>query len=148
MHYLRAKKKNILIGEDNLGDIALIKQILKELNFEGETHTQQTGPKIRDYLLCEGDFADRDIRQQPTLVLLDLNIPQMSGLQVLQKIKTHRDTCRTPMIMMSSGPHPKDIADAYRYGCGGFLIKPYDYDDFRAQIAATLAFWGQGLWEE
>lgn len=141
----RPKRQTVLIGEDNLGDISLLRQIFKEIKFKGDVQTFKIGPQIRDYLLCEGEFAEHDISRPPGLVLLDINIPKLSGIKVLEQVKRNPATCRIPIIMMSSGPHPADVREAYRLGCAGFLMKPYDFDDFRNIIDLSLQFWLQDL---
>lgn len=130
----------ILIADDNLADIVLIKTILEEIEFAGTLKVVSTGREALQYLQSRIDsFPMRS--QRPSLILIDLNMPVMGGMELLKALKSDARTSMIPTVILSTSDRNDDIEKCYALGAGGYIIKPLNYELFKEKISATLAFW-------
>lgn len=129
---------DILLVEDNPGDVNLIKRIFDDRELPGRIHTVRRGDEALDWLHRRGDF---DEAPQPDLVLLDLNLPSTSGYTVLEEIKGHPQWRRLPVIMLTGSPSEEDIVHLYDGGANAYLLKPTDPEEFGDLLERFVNFW-------
>jgi CheY-like chemotaxis protein len=139
--------KRILIAEDEEADVLLMRIVLEEFGLEAECAVVHDGQEALDYLYCRGAYADRP-RGNPELMLLDLKLPKVSGLQVLREMRTDGQFGTVSVVVFSSSLDEKDKAEAFSYGVKDFMVKPMNFDTFRMiikQIISTYILSGGGI---
>lgn len=129
---------NILLVEDNHGDVRLIEQAFETRDLPGTLHTVQTGDEALDWLYQRNDFAEAP---RPNLVLLDLNLPATSGHEVLEEVKTNSRLKRLPVIVLTSSQSETDLIEAYEKSANACLIKTVDPEEFADRIQSFVDFW-------
>jgi CheY-like chemotaxis protein len=132
---------DILLVEDDPADAELAKRSL--LNHERKLRivVMRDGAEALDFLFCRGDFAKRDIRQTPYVVLLDLKLPRISGHDVLRAIKNDERTKCIPVVVMTSSDHESDLLECYRGGVNSFVQKPIEVTKFREAMQQLGKYW-------
>lgn len=130
----------ILLVEDDPVDVQLM---LRELEKDGPSRTEvaRDGEEALDFLFCRGVHASRSLNHPPTLVLLDLKLPKVDGLQVLREIKAREETQAIPVIALTSSREEKDLVECYRLGVNSYIQKPVDFQKFRDTIRAIRDYW-------
>jgi two-component system, response regulator len=130
----------ILLVEDDPLDVQLM---LRELDKDskGEIEVVRDGEEALDFLFCRGAFAHRSLSNPPKLVLLDLKLPKVDGLQVLREIKARPETQAIPVIALTSSREEADLVECYRLGVNSYIQKPVDFDKFRETIRAVRIYW-------
>ena len=118
----------ILLAEDDEGHALLIQRNLKRAGIVNEVHHVADGQQALDYLHREGAFRDRKIG--PLLLLLDINMPPMDGVETLRRIKADEATARVPVIMLTTTDDPREIERCYQLGCSVYITKPVEYEAF------------------
>jgi two-component system, response regulator len=131
---------DILIVEDNLYDIDLMTHALRD-HVSNRIKVVYDGENALDFLFAEGEYARRDPRQQPRLILLDLNLPQMGGLQVLQRIRADPRTKDIPVAILTHSKEDDHIIEGYRLGANSFLVKRHDFDEFMKAAQTLGIYW-------
>jgi two-component system response regulator len=137
MHY----KKNVLVVEDNPDHLEFTTLTLRDSGLVGEIAVATDGAEALDYLFARGQFAQRDVHDQPALVLLDLKMPKLSGHEVLQRMRADPRTDTIPVVVLSSSSEEEDILASYRCGANSFVRKPVDFDRFTEQLAKLQVYW-------
>ncbi len=99
------------------------------------------GQEALDYLTAEGDFSDRDIRETPSVVFLDINLPKLNGLEVLRRIRSDKRISLVPIVLLTSSDEQSDLLEGYRSGANSFIRKPYDFNEFITNINALGNYW-------
>jgi CheY-like chemotaxis protein len=130
----------ILLVEDSAADAEMTQRTLKRRNIANDIVWVKDGVEALEFLFCEGRFAGR-APGQPKLVLLDLKMPRMDGLQVLEKMKKDERTCSTPVVMMTSSQEEGDLLASYRLGVNSYIVKPVDFDEFAETVAQVGMYW-------
>jgi len=133
--------KRILLVEDNPNDAELTLEALSENNLANEVTLVKDGAEALDYLLCEGQYADR-APENPALVLLDLKLPKVDGLEVLRRIKGDETLRMIPVVMLTSSREERDLVESYRLGVNAYVVKPVNFHDFIDAVRELGAFWG------
>jgi len=130
----------ILLVEDDPLDVQLM---LRELDKDskGGIEVVRDGEEALDFLFCRGAFAARSLTNPPKLVLLDLKLPKVDGLQVLREIKARAETRAIPVIALTSSREETDLVECYRLGVNSYIQKPVDFDKFRETIRAVRIYW-------
>ncbi len=131
----------ILLVEDNEDDIALIKRALRQANIANELVIARDGIEALEYLNSEGAFEGHDLDEHPALILLDLNMPRMGGLEFLRVI---RDTPRTQLlrvVILTTSSNEEDVINGYRLGANSYIRKPVDYDRFAYIMEQLGVYW-------
>jgi len=131
------RKRQVLLVDDNPNDLELALEVLGQDSDGPEVITAQGGPEALAYLHTHRD----DRHRRPSLVLLDLNMPQLDGLGVLDAIRADEKLHDIPVVMLTTSREQKDIQAAYRRGANGYLVKPPDLSMFADTMRATLTFW-------
>lgn len=132
--------KPILLVEDNPKDLELALVALEKSQLANEVIVARDGAEALDYLLCEGAFADRP-QGNPAVVLLDLKLPKVDGLEVLEKIKTDPALRSVPVVMLTSSREEKDLLKSYNAGVNSYVVKPVGFGDFIEAIQDLGVFW-------
>jgi len=135
-----SKIKRILLAEDNENDIELTLAALQEYRLSNEVTVVRDGAEALDYIYHRGDFANRD-KGLPCVVLLDLKMPRVDGLEVLRQIKADPALRRIPVVMLTSSREEKDLIESYDLGVNAFVVKPVDFEQFLQAIRAVGMFW-------
>ena len=131
----------ILFAEDTLDDANLTIRALKKSGFTNRLHHVKDGAEAIDFLYCKGIYAMRNIAEKPKLILLDLKMPKISGLQVLEKIKSDPDFKSIPVVILTSSKENPDIEKCYALGANSYIVKPVDSDNFFNAIKNIGLYW-------
>ncbi|MCL5405946.1 MAG: response regulator [Deltaproteobacteria bacterium] len=133
--------KTILLVEDNRQDELLILRSLRKVNLANQVDVVRDGQQAMDYLFCEGEFADRSDGTMPTVVLLDINLPRVSGLEVLERLRADQRTCLLPIVILTSSDEDSDRLHSYKHGANSFVRKPLDFTEFAETVARLGVYW-------
>ena len=131
----------LLLVEDNQMDVVLTLDAFKEAHLSNPVHVSKTGEEALDYLFGKGDFNDRKTHPLPELVLLDLKLPGISGLDVLKEIKSNPGLKRIPVIILSSSAEEGDRALGYDLGANSYLVKPISFEGFLEVVGTIKEYW-------
>jgi CheY-like chemotaxis protein len=131
----------ILFAEDSLDDATLTIRALKKSGFTNKLYHVKDGAEALDFLYCKGVYATRDIIEKPKLILLDLKMPKISGLQVLEKIKSDPTLKSIPVVILTSSKENPDIEKSYSLGANSYIVKPVDSDNFFNAIKDIGLYW-------
>ena len=130
----------ILLVEDSAHDAEMTMRVLKRRGIVNEIAWVKDGVEAIEYLFCEGEYADRD-NGLPKMVLLDMKMPRMDGLQVLRKLKSSEKTKHIPVIMLTSSQEESDLMNSYLSGVNSYIVKPVDFEQFDETIAQVGMYW-------
>ena len=131
----------ILIVEDSSNDAELAILALKEENLANHLLWLKDGAQALDYIFGEGDYDKRDIQNQPKLVLLDLKMPKVGGIEVLRRIRSDERTKSIPVVVMTSSKEERDIIETYKLGVNSYIVKPVDFDKFTKSVKEIGFYW-------
>ena len=131
----------VLLVEDNSDDELLILRSLKTANLENEIVVARDGAEALDYLFAGGAYADRAPRQLPVVVLLDLKLPKIDGLEVLRRIRADERTKLLPVIVLTSSDEDKDLIDSYRLGANSYVQKAVKFGEFTSAVQRLGLYW-------
>lgn len=132
--------KPILLVEDNPNDLELTLIALEKSQLANEVVITRDGAEALDYLMCRGEFADR-IQGNPAVVLLDLKLPKVDGLEVLDHIRHTPGLNSVPVVMLTSSKEEQDLLRSYELGVNAYVVKPVDFQDFVKAISDLGIFW-------
>ncbi len=138
---MQLKKKIILLVEDNPDDIELTMRALKANNITNEVVVATDGAEALDYIFIKGKYAERDPDVQPAVVLLDIKLPKVSGLEVLQKIRANEKTKVLPVVILTSSREEQDLMNGYKLGCNSYVRKPVEFDGFVKAVKELGLYW-------
>lgn len=131
----------ILLVEDNPDDVELTMRGLRQGRIGNEVVVARDGVEALDYLFCRGEWSDRDPRELPSVVLLDIQLPKVDGLEVLEQIRGDDRTSRLPVVMLTSSDEERDLAQSYDLGANSFVRKPVDFDQFAKAVRQLGLYW-------
>lgn len=131
----------ILFAEDSIDDARLTIRALTKSGFTNKLHHVKDGAEALDFMYCKGDYALRNIHDNPKLLLLDLKMPKVSGIQVLEKIKSDPAFKTIPIVILTSSQEDPDIAKCYALGANSYIVKPVDSDKFFTSIKELGMYW-------
>jgi CheY-like chemotaxis protein len=132
--------RKILLVEDNLPDIELTLEALTDQNLANRVVVVYDGVEAMEYLLCEGNFKDRK-PENPAVILLDIKMPRMDGIEVLQAIKTNPKLKLIPVVMLTSSREEPDLKKCYELGVNAYVVKPVNFRDFFEAAQQLGIFW-------
>jgi CheY-like chemotaxis protein len=136
------KIRKILLVEDNPDDIMIIERALKEARIVNTLTIVRDGQEAIDYLWHQGAYAQSADRVPPALILLDINLPKVNGLDVLKKIKDDPAFKRIPTIMLTMSKRDEDVCQGYANGCNSFIQKPVEFEKFVEVVRQIGVYWG------
>jgi two-component system, response regulator len=132
---------DILIVEDNPQDAELTMRALRKNNLASQIFVAEDGEEALEFIFTRGRYAGRLTVKPPKVVFLDLKLPKVSGLEVLKEIKSHPDTRKLPVVVVTSSREDPDVQSAYELGANGYVVKPVEFDDFFESVAQTGHYW-------
>jgi two-component system response regulator len=135
------RSKKILLVEDNPSDVKLTKRALEQNQITNELIVAEDGQEALDYLFATGRYADRDIRDLPAVVLLDLKLPKIEGLEVLQRIRANELTRLMPVVILTSSDQEADMISSYNLGANSYIRKPVDFKQFTEAVRTLGMYW-------
>lgn len=138
--------KIILLVEDNPDDVDLTLRALKKSNIKNKVIIAKDGVEALDYLHGTGMHAGRDTKDQPVVVMLDLKLPKINGLEVLRDIRQNERTSLIPVVILTSSTEQKDMVEGYKLGANSFIRKPVDFEQFAEAIKLLGLYWT--FWNE
>ena len=131
----------ILLIEDNPDDVELTLHAFQKNNMANDVVVASDGAEGLDYLFGTGKYADRDAEQPPALILLDLQLPKIGGLEVLRKVREDERTKRIPVVIMTTSDEEEDIVNGYNGGANSYLRKPVDFTEFMNSVKQLEMYW-------
>lgn len=134
-------EKVILLVEDNPDDEALTKRALKKNNILNEVVVARDGVEALDYLFGTGAYAGRDLRMAPTVILLDLKLPKVDGLEVLRRLRGDERTKLLPVVVLTSSKEDQDLVTSYSLGANSYMRKPVDFGQFMEAVRQLGLYW-------
>jgi len=132
---------DILLVEDNPSEAKLTIMSLQEHNLDKKLVHVEDGAEALDFLFARGSFTDRMHKPNPRVVLLDLNMPKIGGLEVLRQMKANDRTRSIPVVILSSSNQDKDVIEGYNLGANSYVVKPMEYDAFTKAIGDLGCYW-------
>lgn len=133
--------KEILLVEDNPNDIELTQRALKKHKLGAHMHVVRDGVEALDYIFCRNDYKKRKMEDLPRLILLDLKLPKITGLEVLEKVKTDEHTRHIPVVVLTTSREERDMVKSYQLGVNSYIVKPVDYNKFVDSVAEIGLYW-------
>lgn len=131
----------ILFAEDSEDDAMLTMRALKKSGLDNKLHHVKDGAEALDFMYCRGVYASRNIKEHPKLILLDLKMPKVSGMEVLEKIKSDPNIKSIPVVILTSSQEDPDIKKCYDLGANSYIVKPVDSDKFFKSIKELGLYW-------
>jgi CheY-like chemotaxis protein len=134
-------KVEILLIEDNPHEAELAIRSLKAGHVANDILHIDDGAEALEYIFSEGKYSDRDMSDQPRLILLDLNLPKVDGLEILRRIKSDERTMMIPVVVLTSSRQDRDVIESYKLGVNSYIIKPVSFESFSKAIADLKMYW-------
>ncbi len=132
----------ILLVEDNPHDMELMLRVLKQHNLVNRVQVVKDGEEALDYIfLATSAYADRNINHTPKVILLDLKLPKVDGLEVLRRIKSNECTKVIPVVVLTSSRAEKDMVESYKLGVNSYIVKPVDFNKFLKSVGELGLYW-------
>jgi len=138
---MSTKEVEILLVEDNPDDLELMLHALRKENLSNRIQIARDGAEALDYIFCRGDFAERDRNGHPRLILLDLKLPKVDGLEVLRQIKADAETRTIPVTVLTTSKEESDMVRSYQLGANSYLQKPVDFTEFLKMVKEIGFYW-------
>ncbi len=131
----------ILLVEDNPTDAELAIRALRRGRISNEIQLLKDGAEALDFMFCQGDYTHRQITNQPKVILLDLKLPKVSGLEVLRQLKSDPRTQMIPIVVMTSSAQDSDVIESYKLGVNSYIVKPVDFEQFNKAVEQLGFYW-------
>lgn len=135
------KEVDILLVEDNTSDAEMTILALQNSKLANKLLHVKDGAEALDFIFAEGEYSDRQIEHRPKVILLDLKMPKVSGIEVLQKIRADERTKSIPVVILTSSKEDPDIKKCYALGANSYVVKPVEFDDFQKAISDLGLYW-------
>ena len=132
---------NLLLVEDNDAHAEMVKRSFAQHKLKSQIFHVDDGQKALDYVFREGEYSDVEKFPSPHCVLLDLRLPKIDGLEVLRRIKSDKNTRKTPVVILTTSAADKDIAQPYKYNANSYIVKPMDFTEFETLIDNLGHYW-------
>jgi len=138
---MNSSSPEILLVDDSQNDVDLTLHTLRRESLANNIFVVRDGEEALDYIFCRGEFADRSFDQPPRLVLLDLKLPKVDGIEVLRQVKADERTKLIPVVVLTSSKEERDVMNGYSLGANSYIQKPVDFDQFRDTIKRIGLYW-------
>ena len=135
------REAEILLVEDNPNDMELTLRAMSTYNLTNKIYVAEDGVEALEYVFAEGAYSRRDIKDKPQVILLDLKLPRIDGLEVLRKIKSDERTNAIPVVVLTSSTEERDIIESYELGVNSYIVKPVDFDKFISAVSEIGLYW-------
>lgn len=131
----------ILLVEDNPSDIELTLHSLRSSNLSNRIEVVRDGAEALNFIFCTGPYSHRQIENGPKVVLLDLKLPKVDGLEVLKRVKSNPRTQMLPIVVLTSSREERDIVESYQLGVNSYIVKPVDFEQFTQAVSHLGFYW-------
>lgn len=131
----------ILLVEDNPYDVELTLTALKEKNLTNKVHVLNDGAEALEFIFATGAHVQRNIKNAPKVILLDLKLPKVNGFEVLRRVKSDERTKKIPVVVLTSSQEERDIVESYNLGVNSYIVKPVDFNKFIDAVAKLSLYW-------
>ena len=131
----------ILLVEDNPNDVELTLRALTKHNLANKVHVVKDGAEALEYIFANGSYAQRKVEDHPKVILLDLKLPKVDGLEVLRRIKSDERTKVIPVVVLTSSKEERDLVESYKLGANSYITKPVDFDKFVESVSELGLYW-------
>jgi len=138
---MHSDEVEILLVEDNPSDLEVALRALKEQNICNKVQVARDGEEALDFVFCQGAFAGRNMDDLPRVILLDLKLPLIDGLEVLRQIRADERTRRVPVVVLTSSTEERDVVESYALGVNSYIAKPVDFDQFSEAMHTIGMYW-------
>jgi CheY-like chemotaxis protein len=138
---MKPAEVEILLVEDNAKDVELTLHALRKENLSNSIQVVRDGEEALDFLFCRGTYSDRSFDNPPKLVVLDLKLPKVDGLEVLRALKKDIRTQAIPVTILTSSNEDRDLVDSYKLGVNSYIQKPVDFNQFRETVKQLGLYW-------
>ena len=135
------KPVDILLVDDNPDDVELALYALRRNQLANHIHVVNDGVEALDFLFCKGEYANRNCAQNPKLVLLDIKMPKLNGLEVLKEIRSDERTAGIPVVILTTSKEERDLIESYRLGVNSYIVKPVDFEQFSDAVRRLGFYW-------
>ncbi|AFZ26730.1 response regulator with CheY-like receiver domain and winged-helix DNA-binding domain [Cylindrospermum stagnale PCC 7417] len=132
---------SIVLVEDNPADAELAMRALRRSRIGNQIQWLQDGAEALDFLFCRGDYAHRTMTNQPKVILLDLKLPKVNGLEVLRQLKSDPRTQTIPVVVLTSSAEDRDVIESYQLGVNSYIVKPVDCEQFNHAVQQLGFYW-------
>lgn len=131
----------ILLVEDNVNDAEITMRSLKKHNLSNQLHWVKDGAEALDFIFGKGIYADRNVSDGPKVIFLDLKLPKIDGLEVLERIRADARTNKIPVVILTSSKEEQDVIKSYNLGVNSYIVKPVEFENFAKAIAEAGFYW-------
>jgi two-component system response regulator len=131
----------ILLVEDSAADAEMTIRALKKANIANKLVHLQDGAEALDFVFCRGNFSERNPANKPKIILLDIKMPKVDGIEVLRQLKSNEDTRRIPVVIMTSSNEDSDVVASYDLGVNSYVVKPVDFEGFAKAVSDLGLYW-------
>jgi CheY-like chemotaxis protein len=131
----------ILLVEDNPNDEELTLRALRKHNLANRVHVVRDGAEALEFIFATGAYTDRKVENGPKVILLDLKLPKVDGLEVLRRVKSDDRTKATPVVVLTSSREERDVVESYKLGVNSYIVKPVDFDKFIQSVSQLGLYW-------
>jgi two-component system response regulator len=137
----KGNETEILLVEDNLNDAELTIRTLRKVNLANKLIHVKDGAEALDFIFSREQFAHRSISDRPKLILLDIKMPKVDGIEVLKQIKANEETRSIPVVIMTSSKEEQDIITSYQFGVNSYVVKPVEFGEFAQAVTELGLYW-------
>ena len=141
MNMTENKEIEILLVEDNQDDLDMTLRSLRKANLANHIQIARDGAEALEFIFCQGPHIGRKIEHGPKVVLLDLKLPKIDGMEVLKRVKGDPRTKMIPIVMLTSSKEQKDVIESYHLGVNSYIVKPVDFEGFAAAVQELGMYW-------
>jgi CheY-like chemotaxis protein len=131
----------VLVVEDNPEDLELLLRALKKANIGNRIEIARDGAEALEFIFCEGAHHERQIEDAPRVILLDLKLPKVDGLEVLHRIRNDPRTKAIPVVVLTSSKEQRDLVESYRLGANSYVVKPVSFEQFASAVQQLGLYW-------
>jgi two-component system response regulator len=131
----------ILLVEDSQDDLDMTLRALRKANLTNQIQTVRDGAEALEFIFCEGAFAGRKFENPPKVILLDLKLPKVDGMEVLKRIKGDGRTKMIPVVILTSSKEQRDVIESYNLGVNSYIVKPVNFEGFAAAVQEVGMYW-------
>ncbi|HXU43293.1 MAG TPA: response regulator [Burkholderiales bacterium] len=131
----------ILLVEDNPADAEMTLRALRRNNLANKVHWVRDGEQALDFMFRTGAYADREPGTVPKLIMLDIKMPKVDGIEVLRRVKANEETRTVPVVVMTSSNEERDVVESYRLGVNSYIVKPVQFESFLETVAKIGLYW-------
>ena len=132
---------DIILVEDNAADVEMTLDALRQNNLANRVKVLKDGEEASDYIFRQGEYSDCGICESPALILLDLHLPKISGIEILKRIRSEERTKKIPVVVLTSSSQDQDRIESYKLGVNSYIVKPVEFESFAQAVAQIGYYW-------